>query len=84
MGQAMAILQMMKAYSGYSYWEIGDGESWVNITAPFAERVRGHHQVTDAYLLGLAIKEDGLLVTFDAAIRHMAGPRFKENVLVLN
>lgn len=31
-------------------------------------RWRGHQQVTDAYLLALAIKHGGRLVTFDAAI----------------
>jgi hypothetical protein len=83
MGQAMAILQMMKEYPGYSYWEIDESASWMNITAPFAARIAGHRQVTDAYLLGMAIKKDGLLVTFDAAIQKMAGPNFKDNVLVL-
>jgi hypothetical protein len=39
--------------------------------------------VTDAYLLGLAIKEDGVLVTFDPGIRYMAGAEFSRNVLVL-
>lgn len=83
MGQAMAILQMLKVYPGYSYWEIGESESWVNITAPFAARISGHQQVTDAYLLGLAIKKDGVLVTFDAAVQQLAGPKFKDNVVVL-
>jgi uncharacterized protein len=83
MGQAMAILQMLKVYPGYSYWEIGESESWVNITAPFSARISGHQQVTDAYLLGLAIKKDGVLVTFNNAIQKMAGPEFRDNVLVL-
>jgi hypothetical protein len=40
--------------------------------------------VTDAYLLGLAIKEDGVLVTFDRGIKYMAGPEFSRNVLILD
>ncbi len=82
-GQAMAILQMLKTYPGYTYWEIGESESWVNITVPFAARISGYQQVSDAYLLGLAIKKDGVLVTFDSAIQKLAGPKFKDNVLVL-
>ena len=82
MEQAIAILQMMKAYPGYSYWEIE--ESWVTLTAPFAARIFGHQQVTDAYLLGLAIKNDGVLVTFDDAILKLAGSIFSRNVCVLN
>lgn len=79
--QAMAILQALKGYPGYRYWEIN--ESWVTLTAPFAARIFGHQQVTDAYLLGLAIKEKGVLVTFDKGIRRMAGAEFSQNVLLL-
>jgi predicted nucleic acid-binding protein len=39
--------------------------------------------VTDAYLLGLAIREDGVLVTFDRGLRYMAGAEFSRNLLVL-
>jgi uncharacterized protein len=58
-------------------------EKWVELTAPFADRIVGHKQVTDAYLLGLAIKNDGVLVTFDHGLRYMAGPDFQRNLLVL-
>jgi len=81
MDQAIAILQMLKVESGY--WFCGIDESWVTLTAPFAARITGHQQVTDAYLLGLAIKEDGVLVTFDRGIRYMAGAQFSRNVLLL-
>ncbi len=72
---------MMKAYPGYSFW--GIDESWITLTAPFAARIFGHQQVTDAYLLGLAIKMDGVLVTFDGAMRRLAGPEFNRNVCIL-
>ena len=81
MDQAIAILQTLKAHS--SYWYCGIDQSWVSLTAPFAARISGHQQVTDAYLLGLAIKEDGVLVTFNRGIRYMAGAEFAKNVLVL-
>ena len=55
----------------------------LSLTAPFAARIFGHQQVTDAYLLGLAIKENGVLVTFDRGIRYLAGAEFSENLLVL-
>jgi len=79
--QAIAILQALKGHPAYRYWEIK--ESWVTLTAPFATRILGHQQVTDAYLLGLAIKEDLVLVTFDAGIRHLAGAEYSKNLLVL-
>lgn len=47
-------------------------------------RVRGHRQVTDIYLLGLATKHGGRLVTFDGRIPLAAvkGAR-PENLVVL-
>jgi toxin-antitoxin system PIN domain toxin len=66
---------------GYRYWPITAG--WAELVAPFQERVWGHQQVTDAWLLGLAIKERGILVTLDKAIRYMAGPKYSKHVLVL-
>jgi uncharacterized protein len=66
---------------GYRFWPITSG--WISLVAPFASRVFGHQQITDAYLLGLAVKQDGVLVTLDKAIRTMAGPRYAKHVLVL-
>ena len=79
--QAIAILEALKGRDDFWYCPID--ESWVELTAPFAARIRGHQQVTDAYLLGLAIKENGVLVTFDKGIQYMAGAEFRQNVLVL-
>lgn len=81
LGQAVAALQTIKEHPGYRYWEIT--ESWVTLTAPFADRIFSHQQVTDAYLLGLAIKENGVLVTFDRGLRYMAGPEYSRNLLIL-
>lgn len=84
--EAIAILQVLKAHPRFAhplfgYWEIK--ESWVDLTACFALRILGHQQITDAYLLGLAIKKKGVLVTFDKGIQYMAGTEFSPNVLLL-
>lgn len=79
--RAIAILQELRAHPGYQYWPIT--ESWVAVTTRFAARISGHHQVTDAYLLGLAIKENGVLVTFDRGMKYLAGPEFRDNLLIL-
>jgi hypothetical protein len=86
MAEVIAILQFLKAHSRfahplYGYWDIR--ESWVNLTACFAQRISGHRQVTDAYLLGMAIKVGGVLVTFDKGIQYMAGAEFSRNVQLL-
>lgn len=78
---AVAVLAELAMRPGYCFWPIADG--WAQLTTPFASRIFGHQQVTDAYLLGLAIKEGGVLVTFDRGIRYMAGTEFTRNVLVL-
>lgn len=81
MEQAIAVLQLLRDHPQYWYWEMK--ESWVNLTAPFAWRILGHQQVTDACLLGLVIKENGILVTFDRGIKYLAGSEFSQNLLVL-
>lgn len=83
MQQAIAVLQMLRnhPHGRFSHW--GMEESWVDLTARFAWRILGHQQVTDAYLLGLAIKKKGVLVTFDRGIRYLAGSEFSQNLLVL-
>jgi hypothetical protein len=79
--QATSILRELSVQPGYRYWMIND--KWADATAPFETKVTGHQQVTDAYLLGLAIKEKGVLVTFDKAIRYLAGSDYSSNLMVL-
>ncbi|MGA7342110.1 MAG: TA system VapC family ribonuclease toxin [Terracidiphilus sp.] len=78
---AVTILQALKGLPGYSYWKID--ETWITLTAPFAARISGHQQVTDAYLLGLAIREDSVLVTFDKGVVYLAGVAYSQHVLLL-
>jgi uncharacterized protein len=79
--EANYVLGELASRPGYRYWPLT--ESWFSLTAPFGARITGHQQVTDAYLLGLAIKEDGILVTFDRGLKYLAGPQFSRNLLVL-
>jgi predicted nucleic acid-binding protein len=79
--EATNVLTSLINRPGYRYWPIE--ANWTSITAPFKGRIFGHQQITDAYLLGLAVKEGGVLVTLDKAIRSMAGPNLSKHVLVL-
>ena len=79
--QATAILAELENRPGYRYWPLK--ESWTALTAPFAARISGHQQVTDAYLLALAISKKAQLVTLDRAIASLAGLDYAENLLVL-
>lgn len=79
--QAAQVLAVNATKPGYRFWPMT--ESWAPLTSPFASRIFGHQQVTDAYLLGLAVKENGVLVTFDRALKYLAGDEFRANLLVL-
>jgi hypothetical protein len=79
--KAIAVLKDLATQPGYRYWPIFD--PWVAVTACFASRITGHQQITDAYLLGLAVKENGVLVTFDRGLKYLAGPEFRNNLLIL-
>lgn len=82
--RAGAILQTWKGHSVFFRWPMPIELSWADLTAPFAVRIYGHRQITDAYLLGMAIKEEsGALVTFDKGIRYLAGQEFAEKVVVI-
>lgn len=78
---AVNALSDLSKRPGHSFWPII--ESWTTLTKPFAERIFGHQQVTDAYLLGIAVKQNGVLVTFDHGLRNLAGSNFARNLLVL-
>jgi len=79
--QAAAILADFATAAGYRYWPVT--EPWDALTQGFAGRIFGHHQVTDACLLGLAVRCGGVLVTFDRGIRYLAGADLANHVLVL-
>ncbi len=74
------MLARLAAVPGYFYQPIsGD---WQTRCSPFFPRLFGPKQVTDAWLLGLAIYHDLVLVTFDRAILHLAGEH-RKHVLLL-
>lgn len=79
--EATNVLAVLAQHPGYRFWPLAHG--WGTLAMPFRKYVYGHQQITDAYLLGLAIKEEGVLVTLDKAIKSLAGPQYSQHVLVL-
>jgi uncharacterized protein len=71
MGEATAILDELARHPGYHYHPIA--HNWRTLTKPFSQRLHGHKQITDAYLLGQAIHDKLILTTFDQRILHLAG-----------
>ena len=74
------MLERLRRRPGYCFQPIT--ADWQTLTTPFAKRIHGHNQVTDAYLLGLAVREGLVLTTFDKALLHLAGEH-RAHVLVL-
>lgn len=64
--EALAVLREIMALDYHEFWP--DEISLQENPAP-ASMMAGHRQVTDAYLLSLAIGKGGKLITFD---RHVA------------
>lgn len=68
---ACEILAAIKqSSSDYRFWPADiSGEAALE---SFGQRLTGHRQVADAYLLALAIRNRGMLVTFDRRILQLA------------
>ena len=66
---ALEVLSGSLQHPAHHFWteDIGVAEA----LAPFGRRLLGHQQVTDAYLLGLAIHKKGRLATLDASLSSL-------------
>ena len=66
---ALEVLQANLRHPAHRFWteDIGVAEA----VAHLGRRLSGHQQVTDAYLLGLAIHKKGRLASLDAGIASL-------------
>jgi uncharacterized protein len=64
--EAIKLLRSNFDNPSHRSWE--DEISFVQAVQPFERRLKDHQQVTDAYLLGLAIHKKGKLATMDRAV----------------
>jgi toxin-antitoxin system PIN domain toxin len=67
--EAVNALKSSLAHPGHHFW--ADDISFPDAVATFANRLVGHRQVTDAYLLGLALHRKGSLATLDTRIEAL-------------
>jgi predicted nucleic acid-binding protein len=63
---AVALLEANLRHPTHRFW--ADEVSFVQALEPFVPKLTGRQQVTDAYLLGLAMHKQGKLVTMDRAV----------------
>lgn len=67
--QAVQFLAANIQHEHHRFWAAA--EPVTAVIEPFLGRVFGHRQVTDAYLLGLAVRFHGKLATFDRGIAEL-------------
>jgi toxin-antitoxin system PIN domain toxin len=80
-GDALTLLQTNLGHPAHRFW--ADNLSFEEALEPLIQRLAGHQQVTDAYLLGLAIEKKGKLVTLDRAVRALLPDRSQERDCVV-
>jgi uncharacterized protein len=64
--EAVAVLEENTSTPHHEFW--ADDISFGKAVEPLKSRLTGHRQITDAYLLGLAMHHKGRLATFDRSI----------------
>lgn len=78
MHEAGEALRSLVSRKGHEFWP--DEPSYLDAASSLFNRMQGHRQITDAYLLGLAKHHGGKLATLDTAIPSLAGPELAESV----
>ena len=79
--EAILLLAANMQHKSHQFW--ADEIDAVTAMVSLAERLKGHQQVTDAYLLGLAKHKKGKLATMDRAITELFADKSAEQNLVI-
>lgn len=79
--EASKVLSANTAAADHTFWP--DDAPFAEVAAFAGVRLIGHQQVTDAYLLGLAIRRGGALATLDQRIAALAVPDSAEQGAVV-
>ena len=72
------VLEALAKHPRHVFWP--DAPPYLDITGVLATRIQGHRQITDSYLVGLAIRNKATLATLDSGIRQLAGAEFGSHV----
>ncbi|PYU57802.1 MAG: VapC toxin family PIN domain ribonuclease [Acidobacteria bacterium] len=78
---ALALLRANLGHPAHRFWP--DEVSFAHALEPFAQRLAGHQQVTDAYLLRLAMHKKGKFATMDRAVRALLPDKSLEGDFVI-
>ena len=75
--EAASLLASNLKHAHHLFWP--DEITLAQAIQPFSNRLAGHQQVTDAYLLGLAMHRKGKLATLDHAIAALLPTQNQKN-----
>ncbi|MBT9330272.1 TA system VapC family ribonuclease toxin [Paracidobacterium acidisoli] len=81
LNEAQELLDSLVQQSGHGFLQMEC--SFREAAAPFEDRIFGHRQITDAYLLGLAMRHKAKLATLDKAIVHLAGQQLSSHLALI-
>lgn len=79
--EATKLLSANVKHPHHRFW--ADDVAFVDAVEPFTGSLVGHQQVTDAYLLGLAIHKQGALATMDHSIQALLSKEGKRNDVLM-
>ena len=79
--EATKLLSSNVKHPHHRFW--ADDVAFVDAVEPFTRSLVGHQQVTDAYLLGLAIHKKGALATMDHSIQALLSKGSKRNDVLM-
>jgi toxin-antitoxin system PIN domain toxin len=77
---ALTLLKANLEHPAHRFWE--DDLSFAEALEPLTARLSGHQQVSDAYLLGLAIYKKGKLATMDRAASALLREKHREREFI--
>ena len=69
-GDALRVLERNLTHPAHEFWP--DDLGLLEAVGPLAPRLQGHRQLSDVYLLGLAVKHRGMLASFDGGLKGLA------------
>jgi toxin-antitoxin system PIN domain toxin len=79
--EALDMLRVITELPGHRFWAAD--VNFIEAVEPIQERLFGHQQVTDAYLLGLTVKKKGKLATLDRAVKMLAGSELNQYLEII-
>jgi predicted nucleic acid-binding protein len=80
--EAIEVLERTIAHPAHTFW--AEDLQLTNSQYIHRNRLQGYRQVTDAYLLAVAIQRDGQIVTFDQGFTSLAPPREHHRIITLS